>query len=474
MASERKNNIKMHSSEPHILNATPIPANHGPAPAQYALYAICFGFFLVLLDTTALNVAIAAMARELGGAMNQLQWVVNSYTLVFASLLLICGAVGDRFGARRLYQTGLALFTVMSLACALSPGIGLLIGLRVLQGLGAAMMLPASLSLLSHSFPKAEERGKAVAFWASIVSLGFAAGPALGGILTHYFGWRSIFWLNVPVGILALGMVHHFVKEATIPNPRHIDWAGQTAVSLALLCLTYALIQAGEDGWSAPRIQAAFYLSILLLAIFIVIERSSAVPVLPRTLFARPAFTVCILIGVVLNFGMYGTLFIESLYLQNTRHMTALSAGLMILPFTGLPTVTTRALGNRNNREHIKPRLIIGQALAVVGGVALSLQLIQPGLWLPLFGLGIMGIGMGFMMPAMTAGVLMSSPTHMSGLASGILNSARQTGGVLGVALMGTLVQRQQEQGLLLSFGITSLVFLLMTVATMRHMQHQD
>lgn len=459
-------------SEPQSRAAAPLPAGEQTVPRQLALYAICFGFFLVLLDTTALNVAIAAMEREFGGAINALQWVVNSYTLVFASLLLVCGAVGDRFGPRRLYQTGLALFTVMSFACALSPGLNWLIGLRVLQGLGAAMMLPASLSLLSHSFPRAEERGKAVAFWASIVSLGFAAGPALGGVLTHFFGWRSIFWLNVPVGIVALGMVHRFVTEAVVPNPRHIDWAGQMTASLALLCLTYALIQAGCDGWGAPRIQAAFYLSLILIAIFVKIERSSEVPVLPRTLFAKPAFTVCVLIGVVLNFGMYGTLFIESLYLQNNRHMSALASGLMILPFTGLPTVTTRLLGNRNNREHIKPRLIIGQILAILGGGALGLQLSQPGLWPALLGLGIMGVGMGFMMPAMTAGVLMSSPTHMSGLASGILNSARQTGGVLGVALMGTLVQRQQELGLLISFGLTSLCFLLMAAATVRHLRH--
>ena len=445
-----------------------------PLPVQYALYAICFGFFLVLLDTTALNVAIVAMEHEFGGAINALQWVVNSYTLVFASLLLVCGAVGDRFGSRRLYQTGLALFTIMSFACAMSPNLNWLIGLRILQGLGAAMMLPASLSLLSHSFPQAEERGKAVAFWASVVSLGFAAGPALGGILTHFFGWRSIFWLNVPVGIFALVMVNRFVKETIVPNPRHIDWAGQITASLALLCLTYALIQAGRDGWAAPRIQGAFYLAVLLIAVFVAIERSSKTPVLPRVLFAKPAFTVCILIGLVLNFGMYGTLFIESLYLQNSRHMSALSAGLMILPFTGLPTVTTRILGNRNNREHIKPRLIMGQILAVIGGAALGLQLIQPGLWPALLGLGIMGVGMGFMMPAMTAGVLISSPTHMSGLASGILNSARQTGGVLGVALMGTFVQREKEAGLLLSFGLTSLCFLLMTAATFKYLRHNS
>jgi DHA2 family methylenomycin A resistance protein-like MFS transporter len=449
--------------------------NHqaGPAQRNGALYAICFGFFLVLLDTTALNVAVAAMEREFGGVMAALQWVVNSYTLVFASLLLACGAVGDRFGPRRLYQAGLGLFTAMSLFCAMAPDVEILIALRSLQGLGAAMMLPASLSLLSHSFPHAAERGKAVAVWASIVSLGFAAGPALGGILTHYFGWRSIFWLNVPVGLLALGLVQRFVEEAVVPNPRRIGWFAQMTLALALLSLTYALIQAGRDGWSRPRIQGAFALALLLAVVFVKMERASEAPVVPRGLYAAPAFTVCILVGLVLNFGMYGTLFVESLYLQNNRHMTALSAGLTILPFTGLPTVTTRALGNRNSRQHIKPRLVIGQVLAVLGGGVLALQLIQPGYWPVLLGLAIMGIGMGFMMPAMTAGVLMSAPTQMSGLASGILNSARQTGGVLGVALMGTLVQRQQQLGLLISFALTSFAFLVMVLATARYLQSE-
>lgn len=453
------------------VNIPPSPPNSNRA--RLGLYAICFGFFLVLLDTSALNVAIAAMEREFGGAISGLQWVVNSYTLVFASLLLVCGAVGDRFGARRLYQAGLILFTAASLLCALSPGIGFLIGMRILQGLGAAMMLPASLALLSHAFPQPEERAQAVAFWASIVSLGFAAGPALGGMLTHYFGWRGIFWINVPVGIVALEMVRRFVTEARSANPRHIDWAGQSALALALLSLTYALIQAGKLGWGAPPILAAFALAVVLMLAFIFIERRSSAPVMPGFLFAQPAFSVCVLMGLVLNFSMYGILFIESLYLQNVRHLNALAAGLMILPFTGLPTITTRLLGKRNGGNHIKPRLVSGQIIGLIGAAALGLQFWAPGIWPVLLGFGILGISMGFIMPAMTAGVLVSSPTAMSGLASGILNSSRQVGGVLGVALMGTLMSRLQNTGLLWSFGLTVITFALMAIATLRFFHPQ-
>jgi len=430
------------------------------------LYAICFGFFLVLIDTTALNVAIAAMEREFGGAISGLQWVVNSYTMMFASLLLVFGAVGDRFGARRLYQIGLGIFTGMSLICAISPNVGFLICMRALQGVGAAIMLPASLSLLSHSFPNPKDRSRAVTFWASIVSLGFASGPALGGILTNFFGWRSIFWLNVPVGILALLMVRRFVTESRVSKPRHIDWAGQIFISLALLCLTYALIEAGQFGWTSPRILVSFGLSLLLTMLFVLIERFSSVPVLPPTLFLKPVFSVCVAIGMILNFGMYGILFVVSIYLQNTRHLNALWAGLMIVPLTGMPTVAARFVDRYYNQTTMKSRLIAGHVAAVIGGGLLILALFDSGFGAILLGLGVLGIGMGVIMPAMTSGVLTSAPTEISGLASGILNSSRQMGGTLGVALMGTFVQQHQAGGLLFSFILASSCFLFMIIVT--------
>ena len=443
------------------------------ARAKFGLYAICFGFFLVLLDTTALNVAIGAIQQEFRGKMSGLQWVVNSYSIAFASLLLTCGAVGDRFGARRLYQIGLALFTGMSLLCALSPGVGFLIGARMVQGLGAAMMLPASLSLLSHAFPHPDQRARAVTFWASTVSLGFAAGPALGGVLTNYFGWRSIFWINVPVGLAALWMVRRFVEENKAVNPRHIDWPGQVSICLLLFFLTYGLIEAGNAGWTTPRILWAFGLSILLTIAFVMIERFSSSSVLPRCLFHDPTFSVCVIVGGVLNFGMYGILFIESIYLQNIRHLSALSAGLLILPFTVLPTITGRLIVRYSGRSHIRLRLAIGLLVASLGASAIGLALWSSGYGRVLLGLGLLGIGLGSIMPAMTTGVLSSSTTQMSGVASGILNSARQVGGTMGVALMGTLVQRSQGQGMLWSFALAVVCFLLMAGATLRFIKRK-
>jgi MFS transporter, DHA2 family, methylenomycin A resistance protein len=438
------------------------------ARARYALYAICLGFFLVLLDTTALNVAVAAIQRGLGGTIGSLQWVVNSYTIVFASFLLTAGAIGDRLGSKRLYQLGLALFTGMSLACALSPGVGFLVGARMLQGLGAAILLPASLALLSHAFPDPDERARAVAFWAGVVSLGFAAGPALGGILTTFFGWRSIFLLNVPVGLLAFGMVLRFVDESKVAHPRPIEWTGQLLACLVLFFLAYGLIEAGGAGWGAPRVLVAFALAVLLGLGFGLVEGRSTSPVLPRSLFQQPTFAVSVTIGAVLNFSMYGILFIESIYLQNVRHLTALSTGLTVLPFTVLPTITTRLIIGYSARKYIRWRLAAGLMVAAAGAGVLGLSLASAGYGEILLGLGFLGVGMGCIMPAMTAGVLTSSPAETSGLASGILNSARQVGGAVGVALMGTLVQRGHQQGLLGSFALTAGSFLLMALVTLR------
>ena len=425
----------------------------------YALYAICFGFFLVLFDTTALNVAVASMHRELGGSMSGLQWIVNAYTIVFASLVLACGAMGDRYGARRLYMLGLGCFTAMSLGCALAPNVAWLVALRGVQGLGAAMMLPASLALLSHAYPDPRARARAVSFWASIVSLGFAAGPALGGVFTSYFGWRSIFLLNVPTGIGALLMVHAFSEETVGNRARRLDWIGQLCVSLVLWSLSYALIESGNAGWTAPRVLAAFVAAFVIAGICAVTESRSSAPVFPRQLFARPAFVACVAAGLVLSLGAYGILFVESIYLQSVRHLSALATGAMIVPFTLLPAVTTRILDRVRSDMHFKPRLVTGQILAVAGTATLALSVKVPALGVILIGFGLLGVALGYITPAMTTGVLTASPPAMSGLASGTLNAGRQVGGAIGVALMGTLVQMHHERGMLVSFAVALALF---------------
>jgi DHA2 family methylenomycin A resistance protein-like MFS transporter len=452
------------------LSSVRSPARPPDARAQQrTLFAVCFGFFLVLLDTTALNIATPALGKEFGNGVSDLQWVVNSYTLVFASLMLTAGAVGDRVGAKRSYQTGLLLFTLTSLASAVSPSVSLLVAARALQGLGAAIMLPASLALLSHAFPDPTERSHAVTAWANTASLGFAAGPVLGGILTTWLGWRSIFWINVPVGILALCANQIWVKETRIARPRRIDWAGQSMIGLGLLALTYSLIEVGRKGWSDSAVLGALLCAGLFLCLFVVFERRSDHPVLPGFLFAKLTFSACVGVGFVLNFCMYGILFVESVYLQSARGMDPFATGLTITPFTLLPTVASRVLGQRNGPAYFRPRISLGLALAAFGCAVLAAAVFSTSLWPIPFGLGLLGISMGVIMPAMTAGVLVSSAPENSGLSSGVLNSARQVGGTIGVALLGTIMQIiSPGWGLACALGLAGLVVLFAAEASRR------
>jgi DHA2 family methylenomycin A resistance protein-like MFS transporter len=426
-----------------------------------ALFVVCFGFFLVLLDTTALNIATPTLGREFGDRISDLQWVVNSYTLVFASLLLTAGAVGDRTGVKRSYQVGLALFSVSSLFSAVSPSLSLLIVARVFQGLGAAIMLPASLAILSHTFPDPAERSHAVSTWANTASLGFAAGPVLGGVLTTWLGWRSIFWINVPVGVIALYLNHLYIEEARLDRPRRIDWSGQLAIGLALLALTYGLIEVGRRGWHDGVVLGAIGCAVLLLCLFVALERRSDHPVLPGFLFSQTTFSACIGVGFVLNFSMYGILFIESVHLQSARGMDAFATGLTITPFTLMPTIANRLLGKRNGTAYLRPRISLGLALAAIGSGVLVVPALSSAFWPVPIGLGLLGVSMGIIMPAMTAGVLISSAPENSGLASGLLNSTRQVGGTVGVALLGTIIQSVSPgTGLAYALGLTTVVLL--------------
>ncbi|MBV8275847.1 MAG: MFS transporter, partial [Verrucomicrobia bacterium] len=296
---------------------------------------------------------------------------------------------------------------------------------------------------------------------ANTASLGFAAGPVLGGVLTAWIGWRSIFWLNVPVGIVAVWLNHRWTEEARVESPRPIDWPGQATLGFSLLALTYGLIEAGRQGWSSGFALSGFGCFILSIALFIWLERRSDHPVLPGFLFSKTIFSTCISVGFILNFSMYGILFVESLYLQNALSLGAFTAGAVITPFTLVPTIVSRLLGHRNGLPYLRPRISLGFAIAGIGSATLVASAFLPSLWLIAIGLGILGAAMGSIMPAMTAGVLISSDPKHSGLASGLLNSARQVGGTIGVALLGTIMQTfTMTTGFACATGLTVVVLL--------------
>src|SRR5258708_12183215 len=373
---------------------------------------------MALFDTSAMDEGTPALGREFGNSISDLQWVVNSYTLVFASLLLVAGALGDRTGVKRSYQIGLILFTGASLLSALSPSLSVLILARVAKGCGAGIVGQGLRGILRDPFPDREERGHAVSAWANTASLGFAAGPVLGGILTAWIGWRSIFWLNIPVGIVAIWLNHIWTEEARVDAPRRIDWPGQTALVLALLALTYGLIEAGRQGWTSGFALAGFGSFVLLIPVFIWLERRSNHPVLPGFLSSKTIFSTCITVGFVLNFVMYGILFVESVYLQNSLALGAFTACVVITPFTLVPTIVSRLLCRRNGLPYLRPRISLRFALPAFGSAILVLSTFYPGLWLIATGLGVLCASMGSIIPAMTAGVLISSDPKNSCLPS--------------------------------------------------------
>lgn len=428
------------------------------------LYTLSAGFFFILLDITALNVALATIGKAFSKNVSSLQWVTNSYTLSFASFLLSAGALGDRFGSKRFYQWGLSLFTIMSFCSALAPTLSILIGARVFQGIGAAIMLPTSLSLLNCGFPDPEKRAWAIGIWASIISLGFAAGTFLGGVLVTLFGWRAIFWINVPLGIMVLLMSHFCVKESQFLEPRKIDWKGHFTFAASLFFLTYALIEAGSLGWQSPIVFSAIALAAAGYFLFYFLEKRTAYPVLPKLLFGNRTFASCIGMGCALNISMYGILFMEALYLQNVHHYTPFQVGLIILPFAFLPTVVTRLLNARSSLESIRSRLIYGHVIGTFASLFFMIATLKALLSFTLIGFTFLGISMGAIMPAVTAGAMISAPAEASGLASGILNCSRQTGSVLGVSIMGTCMKLFPKEGVVIALTLAATLFSFMVL----------
>src|ERR1700759_1461054 len=300
--------------------------------AGWALLATSLGFGVVQLDVSVVNVAIKPIGADLGGGVSGLQWVVGAYTLAFAALILSAGALGDRVGAKRMFIGGFALFTLASAACGLAPLLGVLIAARAIQGVGAAMLVPCSLSLLNHAYDDPRARARAVGLWAAGASVALAGGPLLGGILTATLGWRSIFFINAPIGLAGILPTARLPPDTPRSAARGVDVPGQLTAIVALAALAGAMIEAGHYGFAAPLVLAGFGVAAVPLAGFVVIEGRRRRPMLPLNLFRIRTFSVSSAIGVVINVAFYGLIFVLSLYFQDTRHYSALLTGLASAP----------------------------------------------------------------------------------------------------------------------------------------------
>jgi DHA2 family methylenomycin A resistance protein-like MFS transporter len=408
---------------------------------RLVLLASTAGFAIVLLDTTIVNVALGAIARDLHASPTTLEWIANAYTLVFAGLLLSTGLASDRIGARTVFVAGLATFATGSVLAMLAPTATALIAAQAVLGVGAALVLPTSLALLSQVFVDPGRRIRAVGIWAAGSSVAFAAGPVLGGVLIEQAGWRAIFALNLPLAALGAGLVLTQVRGGAVRGrpPAPLNLGPQAAAIAMLLALTFGLIESNSRGWSSPPVLVALGAAAVFAVALIMRERTADHRLIPRELVADRRFTASTAGGALLNFAFYGELFFLSLFLQQERGLDALHTGLAFLPqpllFMLVSPVAGRLVATRGPRLP----LAVGSALGAAGAfVLLGVDGHSPYSAL-MAGLLLSGVGGGLAIPAVTAGVMGSAPISLAGIASATLNAGRQTGGVLGVAVLGGL-----------------------------------
>jgi DHA2 family methylenomycin A resistance protein-like MFS transporter len=412
------------------------------------LAAMSLGYGVVQLDVTIVNTALNSIGSSLGGGISELQWVVSTYTIAFAALILTAGALGDRIGAKRMFMAGFSVFTVASLACALAPTSLILIAARAAQGLGAALLVPNSLALLSHAYPDDKERGRAVGIWAAGASLALTAGPFVGGALIALVGWRSIFLVNLPIGLVGLWLTWRYATD-TARASRELDLLGQVAAIGILGVLAGAIIEGGRLGWANPWVLAGFGAFAILSALFLLQERRARQPMLPLSLFTHRMFALTSLVGLLVNIAFYGLIFVFSLYFQQINHWTPFATGLAFVPMMGA-VLPVNLLASRIAERIGAPITIASGALIAAAG-CLSLLGIGQGTsyWMICVPLIAMGGGLGLLVPPMTSTLLGSVEKSRSGIAAGVLNSTRQTGSVLGVALFGSLIGGQGDAFLL-------------------------
>ncbi|MEV0150678.1 MULTISPECIES: MFS transporter [unclassified Nonomuraea] len=411
-------------------------AAHGGSPV--VLGAALLGFFLISLDALIVTVALPDIGRSLGGGMSGLQWVVDGYTLMFAALMLSAGALSDRVGARQAYGGGLVLFALTSAACGLAPGLGVLVAARLVQGAAAAVMMPASLALVRQSFPDQARRARAIATWAVGGAVAVAAGPVLGGALTASAGWRWIFFVNLPAGLLALALLARVPASPRLPA--RLDVVGQMTAVVALGALTYGVIEGGDQGFGRPLVVVSLLVAVAAAGAFLAAQARGAHPMLPLPLFRSRVVAVSLVVGFMLNAAYYGGVFVFSLYLQQERGQSALHAGLMFIPMTALVAVVNLASARLAGRFGPRVPMVAGQLVGTAGLLALLTVGAHTNVWTVATLMVPVGLGGALTVPALTAMLLDAVPADRAGTASAVLNTGRQVGGAIAVAVFGALL----------------------------------
>jgi len=409
----------------------------------WTLGAVSLGLFMIMLDNTVVNVALPTIQRDLGARLSELEWIVTGYALTFAAFLLTGGKLADQFGRRRIFVVGLAIFSASSLACALASSAEFLIGARVVQGVGAALMNPATLSIISATFPP-KQRGAAIGIWVGVSATALAIGPLVGGLLTEHAGWSSIFYVNVPVGVVAILAGLLLIDESKdASQEQRLDVPGLVTSGLGLFSLTYALIEANNHGWTSGRIVGAFALAAVMLVAFVLLELRQRLPMLDLSLFRNGTFAGANSVLLLVTLAMFGVFFFVSLYMQNVLGYSAVQAGAAFLPLTLLVVLTAPITGRISDRLGSRALMASGMTLVGVQLLYFSTLGVHESYWALVPGMLLGGVGIPSVMTPGSAAALSGVPVDKAGVGSAVLNTSRQVGGSIGIALMGAIMAHE-------------------------------
>jgi EmrB/QacA subfamily drug resistance transporter len=406
---------------------------------RLVLIATSLGVLFAQIDTSVVNLAVKSIAADLHTGVSAMQWVIDSYNLVYASLLLTGGTLGDLYGRRRIFILGIVLFTAGTLVCALAPNTEILIAGRIISGLGAAFEVAMSLVLLAAAYPDRKERAHAMGVWASCNGIAFIIGPTFGGWLVDSIGWRSIFYVILPICAAALALTLYAVQESADPKGRRLDLPGQGLAIVGLSAFAFAAIEGSHWGWMSPTILSIAAIAVISLVLFVWVESRTTGPLLPLTFLRRPVFSATLACAGLMTFGMYALLFIMPLYFQNLRGGSPFVAGLELLPMSVSFVAVSQFVGHLNNR--FGPRIVMTAGMACMGAGAILLALIGDGTGLVAIELEliVVGIGLGLNTAPVNGVAVAALPPERSGTASGLVNTARMVGATLGVAILGAL-----------------------------------
>ncbi|HEY1689535.1 MAG TPA: MFS transporter [Solirubrobacteraceae bacterium] len=399
----------------------------------------CMSLLIVGLDNTIVNVALPSIGHDLKAPVSGLQWTIDAYTLVLASFLMLSGSLGDRLGRRRVFQVGLCMFTLGSLLCSLAPSLGCLIAFRAIQGVGGSMLNPVAMSIVRNVFTDPKERAQAIGLWGATVGISLALGPVLGGALVQGVGWRSIFWINIPIGLIAVLLCALFVPESKAPRPRRVDAVGQGLVITMLASLTYAIIEGPGSGWLSAKILGLFGVCLVATAVLIYYERRRLQPLIELHFFRSVPFSGATLIAISAFAGLGGLLFLNTLYLQETRGFSALHAGLYMLPIAGVTLICAPLSGRWVGSRSARLPLLIGGAGIALGSLILTGVGPSTPAWVLLLAYFIFGLGFGTVNPPITDTAVSGMPPAQAGVAAAVASTSRQVGQTLGVAIVGAI-----------------------------------